>query len=282
MLLAGELEDRTVELKVTQRHLPVQILSNLGMEQMDVDFQNMFEKLMPRQQQQREVTVREARRILLEQEMDNLLDRDAIHEEAIRLAEQTGIVFLDEIDKICGPEEGSKTADVSRQGVQRDLLPIVEGTTVQSRYGNVQTDQILFIAAGAFHRSRPSDLMPELQGRFPLRVELDDLTRDDFLRILTEPTSSLTRQYEALLASDGVRLTFAPSGLELLANMAWQVNQATQNIGARRLHTLLEKLLEDVSFAAPQEAGAVVVDAEYVREKLERFTQTEDLSKFIL
>ncbi len=282
MLVAGQFEDRKVELQVEKRSSPVQVFSNMGMEQMDVDFQNMFEKLMPRQQQQREVTVREARRILLDQEMEALLDREAIAEEAVHRTEETGMVFIDEIDKICGPEEGSKSADVSRQGVQRDLLPIVEGTTVQTRYGNVKTDHMLFIAAGAFHRSRPSDLMPELQGRFPLRVELKDLTRDDFLRILTEPTSSLTKQYQALLASDGVDLRFEPSGLDALADVAWQVNQTTQNIGARRLHTILEKLLEEVSFAAPESGGQVVVDAEYVRRTLEALVNADDLSNFIL
>jgi ATP-dependent HslUV protease ATP-binding subunit HslU len=283
MLHAGQLEDRMVELNIEQKQMPVQILSNMGLEQMDVDFQNMFERIIPKQHHRREVTVAAARKILLEQEMEALLDRDAISEEAIHLAEDTGMVFVDEIDKICGPEEGSKSADVSRQGVQRDLLPIVEGTTVQTKYGNVKTDHMLFIAAGAFHRSRPADLMPELQGRFPLRVELKDLTRDDFLRILTEPTSSLTKQYVALLATDGVTLQFESSGLEELADIAWQVNQSTQNIGARRLHTILERLLEEVSFGAPEQAqGTVVVDAHYVREKLAELVQTEDLSKFIL
>jgi ATP-dependent HslUV protease ATP-binding subunit HslU len=283
MLRAGELEERKVELRVEQRHVPVQIFSNMGMEQMDLDFQNMFERLMPKQQHERELSVREARKFLLEQEVDALMDKDVIHQEAIELAEQTGIIFIDEIDKVCGPEEGGKGIDVSRQGVQRDLLPIVEGTTVQTRYGNVKTDHVLFIAAGAFHRSRPSDLMPELQGRFPIRVELTDLKRDDLLRILTEPTSSLTRQYAAMLATDGVMIEFQSDGLEAIADVAWQVNQSTQNIGARRLHTILERLLEDVSFAGPDMRGQrVVIDAGYVHEKLDKITQTEDLSKFIL
>ena len=283
MLAAGQLEDRKVELSVEQKQMPVQILSNMGLEQMDVDFQNMFERIIPKQHHHRELSVADARKVLLEQELEALLDRDAISEEAIHLAEETGMVFIDEIDKVCGPEEGSKNADVSRQGVQRDLLPIVEGTTVQTKYGNVKTDHMLFIAAGAFHRSRPADLMPELQGRFPLRVELSDLTRDDFLRILTEPTSSLTKQYEALLATDGVTLRFEQSGLDELADIAWQVNQTTQNIGARRLHTILERLLEDVSFAAPEDAqDKVVVNADYVRDKLSELVKLEDLSKFIL
>ena len=283
MLRAGGLEDRKVELRVDQRHTPVQIFSNMGMEQMDVDFQNMFEKLMPKQQQKRELTVADARKLLLEQETEALLDRDAIHQEAIELAEQQGIIFIDEMDKICGGEEGGKSVDVSRQGVQRDLLPIVEGTTVQTRYGNVKTDHVLFIAAGAFHRARPSDLMPELQGRFPIRVELQPLTRDDFLRILTEPTSSLTRQYAAMLETDGVDLNFTRDGLEAIADIAWQVNQTTQNIGARRLHTILERLLEDVSFDGPQLRGQRInIDAAYVHNKLDAVVQTEDLSKFIL
>jgi ATP-dependent HslUV protease ATP-binding subunit HslU len=283
MLQAGQLENRKVEVSVEQKQMPIQVLSNMGLEQMDVDFQNMFEKIIPKQKHRREMSVADARKLLLEHEMEALLDRDAIHEEAIHLAEDSGMVFIDEIDKVCGPEEGSKNADVSRQGVQRDLLPIVEGTSVQTKYGNVKTDHMLFIAAGAFHRSRPADLMPELQGRFPLRVELHDLTRDDFLRILTEPTSSLTRQYEALLATDGVTLKFEESGLDELADIAWQVNQSTQNIGARRLHTILERLLEDVSFRAPEDTqGTVVVNADYVREKLAEVIKHEDLSKFIL
>ncbi len=205
-----------------------------------------------------------------------------IHEQAIHLAEDQGIIFIDEMDKICG-SEGSKNADVSRQGVQRDLLPIVEGTTVQTRYGSVKTDKVLFIAAGAFHSTRPSDLMPELQGRFPIRVELKDLTRDDFLRILTEPTGSLTRQYIALLETDGVSVDFTPDGLEAIADIAWQVNQSTQNIGARRLHTILERLLEDVSYHAPDMQGVTVkVDSPYVHEQLDKVTQQEDLAKFIL
>ena len=282
MLQAGELEDRKVEIDIEQRTSPVQVFSNMGIEQMDVDFQNMFEKIMPKHHQHRELTVAQARKVLLEQEMDALLDKDAIHEEAIELAEETGMVFVDEIDKVCGSQEASKSTDVSRQGVQRDLLPIVEGTTVQTRYGNVKTDHMLFIAAGAFHSTRPSDLMPELQGRFPLRVELTDLGRDDFLRILTEPTRSLTKQYEALLSTDGVDLKFETSGLEAVADIAWQANQTTQNIGARRLHTILEKLLEDVSFAAPDESGKVVINADYVHEKLKAAMQSEDLDKFIL
>ncbi|TWT58020.1 ATP-dependent protease ATPase subunit ClpY [Thalassoglobus neptunius] len=283
MLAAKEMEDREIDIRLDQRQSPVQVFSNLGAEQMDVNLQNMFEKIMPRQQSQRRVTVREARDLLLDQEVEALMDPDAIHEEAIRLAEDSGMVFIDEIDKVAGGSEGSKSADVSRQGVQRDLLPIVEGTTVQTRYGNVKTDNMLFIAAGAFHRARPSDLMPELQGRFPIRVELEDLTKEDFLRILTEPASSLTRQYTALLEVEGVKVSFQEDGLSALADLAFQMNQTTQNIGARRLHTVLERLLEDVSFEAPDLKGqTVVVDREYVNERLASATQLEDLSKFIL
>lgn len=283
MLRQGTLEDKQVELQIEQKAAPVQIFSNMGMEQMDADFQNVFDKLLPKKQQQRKVTIREARQLLLEQETEALLDRDAIQEEAIQLAENSGMIFIDEIDKICGPQEGSKSADVSRQGVQRDLLPIVEGTTVQTKYGAVKTEFILFIAAGAFHRSRPSDLMPELQGRFPIRVELQDLTRDDFVSILTEPTNSLTQQYQQLLAVDGVKLEFAPDGIEALADIAHQVNQATQNIGARRLHTILERLLEEANFTAPDESlQELVVDANFVHQQLGDIARDEDLSKFIL
>jgi ATP-dependent HslUV protease ATP-binding subunit HslU len=282
-LLAGELEERTVELTVEQRHTPVQIFSNMGMEQMDVDLQGMFEKLVPKQAAEREIKVQQARKVLMDQETEALMDKDAIQEEAIRLAENHGMIFLDELDKICGPEEGSKSADVSRQGVQRDLLPIVEGTTVQTRYGAVKTEHILFIAAGAFHRSKPSDLMPELQGRFPIRVELTDLTRDDFVRILTEPTSSMTKQYEALLGADGVKLKFEQDGIEELADIAYRVNQTTQNIGARRLHTILERLLEEISFEGPDlKRKTVKIDREYVKKQLEKITSDEDLSRFIL
>lgn len=282
-LRAGELEDRIVELNVESRNMPVQVFSNMGMEQMDLDFQSMFEKIVPKQTQDRQVKISEARKILMEQEIEGLLDKDALYEEAIELAENSGMIFLDEIDKICGPEGNSSSADVSRQGVQRDLLPIVEGTNVQTRYGTVNTSHVLFIAAGAFHRSKPSDLMPELQGRFPIRVELQDLNRDDFIRILTEPTSSLTKQYQALLATDRITLKFTPDGIETMADIAYQVNQSTQNIGARRLHTIMERMLEDISFEAPDmKKSTVKIDSTYVREKLKEVVEDEDLSRFIL
>jgi ATP-dependent HslUV protease ATP-binding subunit HslU len=281
-LEAGELEERLVELNVEQKAVPVQIFSNLGMEQMDVDFQNMFERIMPKQSQQRQIPIREARRILLEQETEALIDRQVVTEKAVELVENEGMIFIDELDKICGPAS-THGPDVSRQGVQRDLLPVVEGTTVNTRYGPVRTDYVLFIAAGAFHVSKPSDLMPELQGRFPIRVELTDLKREDFLRILTEPKHALTKQYAELLATEGVRLDFTPDGIEALADIAFEVNRTAQNIGARRLHTILERVVEQVSFDGPDlEVKQVKIDGPYVRDRLNAILEKEDLSKFIL
>jgi ATP-dependent HslUV protease ATP-binding subunit HslU len=281
-LEAGELEDRLVELNIEQKAVPMQIFTNLGMEQMDIDMQGMMERLMPKQSQQRQIPLREARRILLEQETEALIDRQVVTEKAVELTENQGIIFVDELDKICGPQS-THGPDVSRQGVQRDLLPVVEGTTVNTRYGPVRSDHILFIAAGAFHVSKPSDLMPELQGRFPIRVELTDLKREDFLRILTEPRHSLTKQYAGLLATEGVTLDFTPDGIEALADVAFEVNRTTQNIGARRLHTILERVVEDVSFDGPDLADKHVrIDGAYVRGRLNEILQKEDLSKFIL
>lgn len=284
MLSKGDLEEKEVEISIDQKSSPVQVFSNMGMDQMDVDLQGMLERMMPQQNKSRKLTVKEARKVLLEQEVEGLMDKDAIAEEAIDLAERSGIIFIDELDKICTSEEGgSRGGDVSRQGVQRDLLPIVEGTTVQTRSGSVKTDYMLFIAAGAFHRTKPSDLMPELQGRFPIRVELQELTRDDFLRILTEPSSSITMQYQELLKTEGVKIKFEKDGLEELAEIAFRVNQTTQNIGARRLHTILERLLEEVSFEAPDlKTKKITIDAAYVQQKLHAIVEDEDLSKFIL
>jgi ATP-dependent HslUV protease ATP-binding subunit HslU len=280
MLLTGELEQRQVELTVEQKASPV-VFSGMGMEHIDADLQGMFEKILPKSSVRREVTVSEARRILFDQVCESLLDQEKINSSAIALAEDSGIIFLDEIDKIVASE--SKTADVSRQGVQRDLLPIVEGTTVQTRYGYVRTDHILFIAAGAFHNYKPSDLMPELQGRFPIRVELTDLTKEDFIRILTEPRSSLTRQYEALMQTEGVAIEFTEDAIDALASYASKVNQNTQNIGARRLYTILERLLEELSFEAPEmTTGKVHINAEYVRQRLSDIAEDEDLSRYIL
>jgi ATP-dependent HslUV protease ATP-binding subunit HslU len=281
-LEAGELEDRMVELNIEQRTAPVQIFSNLGMEQMDVDLQSMFERIVPKQSQQRQIPIREARRILLEQETEALIDRQVVGEKAVELVENQGIIFIDEIDKVCGPPS-THGPDVSRQGVQRDLLPVVEGTTVNTRHGPVRTDHILFIAAGAFHASKPSDLMPELQGRFPIRVELTDLTREDFLRILTEPKHALTRQYAELLATEGVKLEFTKDGVEAVADIAFEVNRTTQNIGARRLHTILERVVEEICYDAPDVADKVVkVNGDHVRGRLGNILQKEDLTRFIL
>ncbi|HKB37886.1 MAG TPA: ATP-dependent protease ATPase subunit HslU [Gemmataceae bacterium] len=279
-LEAGELEDRKVELTVDQKQMPVQIFSTMGMEQMDVDLQSMLERLMPKQSQQRQITIKEARKVLLEQEAEALIDRQAVAERAVELVQDRGILFLDEIDKICGGG-GMTGPDVSRQGVQRDLLPVVEGTTVNTRYGPVRTDHILFIAAGAFHLAKPTELMPELQGRFPIRVELTDLTKDDFLRILTEPRHALTRQYAELLATEGVTLTFASDGVEALADIAFKVNQEAQNIGARRLHTVLELVVQDVSYNGPDLTNKeVVIDGAYVRARLADILQKEEMGKF--
>jgi ATP-dependent HslUV protease ATP-binding subunit HslU len=218
----------------------------------------------------------------MEQESEALIDRQAVGERAVELVENQGIIFVDEIDKVCGPQ-AAHGPDVSRQGVQRDLLPVVEGTTVNTRHGSVRTDHILFIAAGAFHASKPSDLMPELQGRFPIRVELTDLKREDFLRILTEPRHALTKQYAELLATEGITLEYTPDGIEAIADIAFEVNRTTQNIGARRLHTILERVVEEVSYEAPELPQKLVrIDAGYVRGKLETILQKEDLSKFIL
>jgi ATP-dependent HslUV protease ATP-binding subunit HslU len=281
-LEAGELEDRVVELSVEQKTVPVQIFSNMGMENMDVDLQNMFEKIMPRNTQPRQMPIKEARKVLLEQETEALIDRAAVTEQAVELVENQGIIFLDEIDKVCGPQ-ATHGPDVSRQGVQRDLLPVVEGTTVNTKYGPVKTDHILFIAAGAFHTSKPSDLMPELQGRFPIRVELTDLGRDDFLRILTEPQHSLTKQYVELLRTEGVELAFSPDGVEALADVAFDLNRTAQNIGARRLHTILEKVVEEFSFEGPDLGEKrVVIDGRMVRDKIGAITRQEDLSKYTL
>ena len=280
MLVSGELEDRMVEITVEQKSTPM-MMGGMNIEQMDMDFQGMLDKIMPTNRSKKEMTVADARKVIFEQECESLLDSEKINQKAIELAQNSGIIFLDEIDKVIASE--GKSADVSRQGVQRDLLPIVEGTTVQTKHGYVKTDHILFIAAGAFHRNQPSELMPELQGRFPIRVELKDLTKDDFVRILTEPKSSLTRQYEALLQTEGVKLEFTEDGIEELATIAFDVNQSTMNIGARRLYTILERLLEELSFEAPEmKMGRVSINAGYVKERLGQIVEDEDLSRYIL
>lgn len=280
MLQGGKLETKEVELSVASKAAPMMV-GGVGIENLDVDFQGMFEKIMPKSSKRRAVTVATARKILLEEETDNLLDDDKISADAIESCETSGIIFVDEIDKVIASD--GKNADVSRQGVQRDLLPIVEGTTVQTKHGYVKTDHILFIAAGAFHHGKPAELMPELQGRFPIRVELHELTEDDFVRILTEPRNSLVTQYQALLSAEGVSLTFTDDAIRRLAEFGYRTNQTTQNIGARRLYTILEKLLDQLSFDAPEMRGAPVeVDAAYVDERLKSICEDEDLSRFIL
>ncbi len=273
MLVAGELEQRRVELSVEHKAVPM-MFTGIGMEQMDFDLQGMFEKIMPRKTSSRETTVAEARGILFEQESDALINHEKVNAKAVELAENLGIIFIDELDKIVAGEQ-THGADVSRQGVQRDLLPIVEGTSIQTRYGFVKTDHVLFIAAGAFHKAKPSDLMPELQGRFPIRVELKDLTKADFVRILTEPKGALTKQYVALLQTEKVEIAFRDEAVDSLAEYAHQVNQTTQNIGARRLYTIMERLLEDIGFDAPEMPGKrIEITADYVRERLAELRRT--------
>ncbi len=280
MLRDGQLEEKSVEFTIEQRNSPIMV-GGVGLENMDLDLQGMFEKFMPKNNKRRSMSVAQARKVLTEQEADKLIDDDKISARAIEAAENLGIIFIDEIDKVIASE--GKNADVSRQGVQRDLLPIVEGTTVQTKHGYVKTDHILFIAAGAFHHGSPSELMPELQGRFPIRVELSGLTKEDFVRILTEPQNSLTRQYRSLLATEGLDLQFSSSAIERIADYAFRTNQTTQNIGARRLYTILEKLLEELNFdASERPAGAFLIDEEYVDRKLSDICRDEDLSKFIL
>ncbi len=282
-LEAGELEDEIVEIEVEEPMLQsMQIFTSAGMEEMGFNMQDLLGNLFPAKKTKKKTTVREARRILTYQEAENLVDAQEVAREAIERVEESGIVFIDELDKIAG-REGGHGPDVSREGVQRDILPIIEGCTVMTKYGPVQTNHILFIAAGAFHVTKPSDLIPELQGRFPLRVELHSLTEEHFRRILVEPQNSLTKQYTALLATEGVHLEFREDGLAEIARLAQLVNERTENIGARRLYTLMERLLEDVSFEAPEvKEKHVVIDVHYVREKLKDVVEDVDLSRYML
>ena len=280
-LRAGEYEETLVPI-TTEQKMPKMMIGIGGMESMESDFQNLFENILPRKNSRHEIPVSEARKIIVEQESERLIDREKVNEQAITLAENFGIIFIDEIDKIVSSGT-QNSADVSRQGVQRDLLPIVEGTTIQTKYGFVSTDHILFIAAGAFHRSSPSDLMPELQGRFPIRVELTALTESDFCRILTEPHGALTKQYQAMMKTEGVELVFEEDAIAAIAKYAHDLNQTSQNIGARRLYTMMERLLEELSFEAPDmKMGRVMVNGAYVAERLDKAASDEDLSKFIL
>ena len=283
LLKAGKLSEKYVEVEVVDRNLPiVEIFSASGLEEMDVNIKDMFGSLFPKKKKQRKVKVPEALTILSQEEAYKLIDMDSVIKQAVERVEQSGIIFLDEIDKIAG-RESSFGPDVSREGVQRDILPIVEGTTVTTKYGMVRTDHILFVAAGAFHVSKPSDLIPELQGRFPIRVELDSLGRGDLVRILTEPENALIKQYTALLETESVKVRFTEDGIAEIAGMAALINERTENIGARRLYTMMEKLLDEISFDAPEISGkSMVIDAKYVREKLKGFVEDEDLSRYIL
>ncbi len=282
-LRAGRLDDRMVEMETRQQAMPmVEIFSGQNMEEMGINLRDMLSNILPPRTKQRRVRVREARRLLAQEEAQKLVDMEEVVAQAIRRVENSGIVFLDELDKIAG-REGAHGPDVSREGVQRDLLPIVEGSSVTTKYGIVRTDHILFIAAGAFHVAKPSDLIPELQGRFPIRVELDSLTRDDFVRILTEPQNALIKQYVELLRTEHVTICFTQDAIEAVAEIGMRVNEATENIGARRLYTIMEKILEDVSFNAPDLPGKeLTVDAGYVHERLSDIVRDQDLSRYVL
>jgi len=282
-LRKGELDERYVDIEITASAMPIiEIFSAQGMEEMDINIKDMFSNLLPKQTKRRKVKVSEAQEILVQEESNRLIDMDRVVKIAKERVEQGGIIFLDELDKIVGSGT-SHGPDVSREGVQRDLLPIVEGSSVSTKYGVVKTDHILFIAAGAFHAHKPSDLIPEMQGRFPLRVELDSLGAGDFVRILTEPENALTKQYVAMMETENIKLTFLPEAVEEIARIAEHVNERTENIGARRLHTIMEKLLEDISFHAPdREEKDVVIDTNYVQERLQDVVEDEDLSRYIL
>ncbi|SFL93625.1 ATP-dependent HslUV protease ATP-binding subunit HslU [Desulfomicrobium norvegicum] len=278
---AGKLDDRMVEVEVSAGG-GVQVMGVPGMEGMEMQMQDMFSKVFPKKKKTKKVAVKSAYDILIQSECERLIDMDKVHETARERVQESGIVFLDEIDKICGANSSGK-ADVSREGVQRDLLPIVEGSTVNTKYGMVRTDHILFIAAGAFHMSKPSDLVPELQGRFPLRVELAALTRDDFYRILTEPQNALTVQYKALLGTEKIEIAYTDEALLEIARFAQKINEETENIGARRLYTIMEKIVSDLSFEAPDmEAATVTIDRDYVKAALHDVQEDRDLTRYIL
>jgi ATP-dependent HslUV protease ATP-binding subunit HslU len=282
-LREGALDEKIVELEVRERNMPAfEIISNQGVEEMDINIKDMLPNIFGQRTKRRKMKVSDAFEYLIQEEESKLIDMDQVTRAAVERVEQGGIIFLDEIDKIAGRESGHGP-DVSREGVQRDILPIVEGTTCNTRYGMVRTDHILFIAAGAFHVSKPSDLIPELQGRFPIRVELKSLTMEDFIRILTEPKSSLVKQYKALLETEGLKLEFTREALDEIASFAFRVNESTENIGARRLHTIMERVLDEISFEAPQmKEKSVTVDADYVRKMLTDIVKDQDLSRYIL
>lgn len=281
-LREGKLDARYVDIEVREKMMPFGVISNVGLEDIEINLKEMLGNLMPERPKRKKVKVPEARAVLTQEEADKLIDMDRVTREAVAKVEELGIVFLDEIDKIAS-KGGGYGPDVSREGVQRDLLPIVEGSTVTTKHGTIRTEHILFIAAGAFHTAKPSDLIPELQGRFPIRVELDSLGKEDFVRILTEPHNALIKQYTALLFTEQVDIEFTDEAIDEIATLAATVNEKAENIGARRLHTVLEKLLEDISFEAPERRnGRLVMDREYVREKLTDIVKDEDLSRYIL
>jgi ATP-dependent HslUV protease ATP-binding subunit HslU len=283
-LREGDLDDKEIEIDVHVAPMGVEIMAPPGMEEMTSQLQGMFQSMGSGKTKSRKMSIKKALQTLQEEEAAKLVNEEDIRSRAVDAVEQNGIVFLDEIDKICKRSEmGSGGSDVSREGVQRDLLPLVEGSTVSTKYGAIKTDHILFIASGAFHVAKPSDMIPELQGRFPIRVELSALSADDFVRILTEPNASLTEQYIALLATEGVSLSFTPEGILRIAELAWEVNESTENIGARRLHTMLERLLETISYDAPDLIEkTIVIDAPYVNQSLAELVKDEDLSRYIL
>jgi ATP-dependent HslUV protease ATP-binding subunit HslU len=279
----GKLNERLVEMDVPERGLPmIEIFSASGMEEMDMQIRDLFGNILPKKTKKRKIRVKDAYEVLTQEESKKLIDMDKVIKDAIERVEQSGIIFLDEIDKIASRDH-THGPDVSREGVQRDILPIVEGTTVTTKYGMVKTDHILFIAAGAFHMSKPSDLIPELQGRFPIRVGLDPLTKEDFFRIITEPDNALIKQYRALLATEDIELEFEKEAIEEITDIAQKINEMTENIGARRLYTVMEKLLEDISYSAPDmKEKKIAITKPYVREKLGEFLEKEDLSRYIL
>jgi ATP-dependent HslUV protease ATP-binding subunit HslU len=282
-LREGRLDDKEIEVEVSAQIGGVELFGPQGMEELTSQLQGMMKNMGGDKKQSRKMSVKEALKVLIEEEASKLVNEDDIKLNAIQRLENHGIVFIDEIDKIIGRSEGGKSADVSREGVQRDLLPLIEGSTISTKHGMIKTDHILFIGSGAFQLSKPSDLIPELQGRMPIRVELAALTVDDFTRILTEPDASLTEQYDALLATEGVKLEFTENGIRRIAELAWQVNESTENIGARRLHTMLERLLEKISFEASDRSGeSVTVDQAYVNEHLDELVENEDYARYIL
>jgi ATP-dependent HslUV protease ATP-binding subunit HslU len=282
-LKEGKLDSRYVDVEVKEKTMPFGVISNVGLEELEINLKEMLGSFLPEKSKRKKVRVSEALAMLIQEEANKLIDMEKVTAEARERAEQTGIVFLDEIDKIASRAHGQGGPEVSREGVQRDLLPVVEGSTVNTKHGPVKTDHILFIAAGAFHIVKPSDLIPELQGRFPIRVELESLGKDEFVRILTEPHNALTKQYTALLETEGVKLEFRDTAIDEIANIAVLVNEKTENIGARRLHTVLEKVLEEVSFSAPEIRGeTIIIDKQYVGERLSDVVKDEDLSRYIL